>query len=115
VVTAGLHEQFVVLSRGDHLARWLHAHAWARTEVLPLVLAAPWGLVPGFVPYLPLPAQATLRFLPALTWPELGPDAADRPDLLQRCYHDVEGAMQAAMDELMRGRRLLRDAREARP
>ena len=55
VVTAGNHEQFVVLARGDRLARLLHAHAWARTEVLPLVLSFPWGLTTGF---LPVPAAA---------------------------------------------------------
>jgi 1-acyl-sn-glycerol-3-phosphate acyltransferase len=107
VVTAGTHEQLIVLSRGDRLAQLVHAHAWARTEVLPLVLAIPWGLTLGFVPYLPLPAQTTQVFLPALRWPELGPAAADSPDALARCYRDVETAMQTALDRITRGRRFL--------
>lgn len=108
VVTAGTHEQLVVLARGDRLARLVRAHRWARTEVLPIVLALPWGLTTGFLPYLPLPAQTTVSFLPAMRWPELGPDAADRPDAVARCYREVETAMQAELDRITRGRRLLR-------
>jgi len=108
VVTAGTHEQLIVLTRGDRLARRLHAHRWARTEVLPLALAVPWGLTLGFVPYLPLPAQTSVAFLPPMAWPELGPASAERPEDLERCYREVEAAMQAGLDELTRGRRYLR-------
>jgi 1-acyl-sn-glycerol-3-phosphate acyltransferase len=107
VVTAGTHEQLIVLARGDRLAHLVHAHAWARTEVLPLVLAIPWGLTLGFVPYLPLPAQTTQVFLPPLRWPELPPEAAESPEAVARCYRDVETAMQAALDRITRGRRFL--------
>lgn len=108
VVTAGTHEQLVVLARGDRLARRLHAHVWARTEVLPLVLALPWGLTSGFLPYLPLPAQTTQSFLPPMTWPELGPASAEVPADVQRCYRDVEAAMQAELTRITRGRLLFR-------
>jgi 1-acyl-sn-glycerol-3-phosphate acyltransferase len=107
IVTAGTAEQMIVLARGDKLARLVRAHAWARTEVLPLILAIPWGLTLGFVPYLPLPAQTTQVFLPPMRWPELGPEAADSPEVLLRCYREVETAMQATMDEITRGRRFL--------
>ncbi len=105
VVSAGTHEQFVVLSRGDRLARLLHAHAWARSEVLPLVFSLPWGLTSGFMPYLPLPAPTTVSFLPPMTWPELGPESARDPAVLERCYRDVEAAMQQELDRLSVGRR----------
>ena len=107
VVTAGTHEQIIVLTRGDWLARVLHAHAWARTEVLPLMLALPWGLTSGFVPYWPLPAQTTLAFGEPISWPDLTPADADRPEVLERCYHDVESRMQAMLDRLSKGRRFL--------
>jgi 1-acyl-sn-glycerol-3-phosphate acyltransferase len=107
VVTIGTHEQLIVLSRGERLARLLHAHRWARSDVMPLVAALPWGIAPGFLPYLPLPARTTLAFLPPMRWPELGPDAADDPAALARCYHDVERAMQTRLDELAREHQFL--------
>ncbi len=107
VVSAGAHEQMIVLSRGDRLARLVHAHAWARTDVFPLIFALPWGLTLGFVPYLPLPAQTTVAFGAPMRWPELGPDEAERPDVLQRCYHEVEATMQSMLDRLMDHRRFL--------
>ncbi len=108
VVTAGAHEQFIVLTRGDHLAHLFGAHLWGRTEVLPIVFAIPWGITIGFVPYLPLPAQVTMAFGEPIRWPELGPEAADDPLALDRCYHEVETAMQQMLDRLSVGRRFLR-------
>lgn len=107
VLNAGTHEQLVVLTRGDAIARALRMHAWARTEVFPIVLSFPWGLTSGFVPYLPLPAQTTIRFGPPLRWPDLGPEAADDPRALARCYDEVAGVMQGMLDDLSRGRRFL--------
>jgi len=107
VVSAGTHEQSIVLWRGDGLARLLHAHAWARTEVLPFALMVPWGLAPAFVPYLPLPAQTTLAFGAPIVWPGLGAADAEDDETLSRCYGEVEGRMQAMLDELSAGRRFL--------
>lgn len=105
VVAAGTHEQLVVLARGERLAHALHAHAWARTEVMPLVLAFPWGITSGYIPYLPLPAQTTVSFLPAMTWPStVGIDER---------YRDVEHAMQVELDRLYEGRRWLLGKRSA--
>ncbi len=107
VVTLGTHEQLIVLTRGDRLAKLLHAHAWARADVFPIVLSFPWGLTSGFLPYLPLPTQVTQAFGKPIRWPELGPEAADDPRILERCYREVETAMQAELDRLAKGRRFL--------
>lgn len=107
VVSAGTHEQLIVLTRGDKLARLIGAHRWARTDVLPIVLALPWGLTIGFVPYLPLPAQTTVSFGAPISWPALSPAAADDPAVLERCYREVEGRMQAMLDRLDAGRHFL--------
>jgi len=111
VVTAGAHEQFVVLTRGDRLARALRAHVWGRTEVLPIIVAIPWGITIGFVPYLPLPTQVSMAFGKPIRWPELDASAADDPVALDRCYHEVETTMQRMLDRLTEGRRLLRGPR----
>lgn len=107
VVSAGTHEQLVILTRGDWLAKLLHAHAWARTDVMPIVLSLPWGITSGFMPYLPLPAQTTIAFGEPIRWPDLGPEDAQDPDVLERCYREVESRMQAILDRLDDGRRFL--------
>ncbi len=107
VVSAGTHEQFVVLTRGDRLAEMLHMHWWARTFVFPVVLALPWGITSGFVPYVPLPAQTTIAVGPPMTWPDLGRDAAENPLAMDRCYAEVEQTMQTMLDDLYAGRRPL--------
>lgn len=107
VISAGTHEQLIVLSRGDKLARLVHAHELARTEVLPLVMALPWGVVPGFVPYIPLPAQTTIAFGEPMRFPGLGPKDAEDPELVEHIYRDVEREMQRILDRLSRGRRFL--------
>lgn len=104
VVSTGTHEQLVILSRGEGLARRLRLHKLLRTDVFPIVLALPWGLTSGFLPYLPLPAQTTISFGPPLTFPEVEPAQAEDPEVLARCYGVVQARMQAMLDELSAGR-----------
>lgn len=107
VVSAGTHEQLIILWSGEKLAKKLHAHELMRTEVLPIALSVPWGLTSGFLPYLPLPAQTSLAFGEPIRWPALGREAADDPSALESCYREVEGTMQCMLDRLSEGRRFL--------
>ncbi len=104
VVSAGTHEQLIILSRGERLARALRLDVWARAKVFPIALGLPWGLFPAFFFYLPLPAQTTLAFGEPIAWPDLRPQDADDPAVVQRCYAEVEERMQAMLDRLSRGR-----------
>ena len=115
VVSAGTHEQFIVLTRGDAIGRLVGMSAWARTSTFPLVLAMPWGLTSGFVPYLPLPAQTTVRFGAPIRWPDLTAADAARPEVLQRCYGEVESRMQSMLDDLTAGRRFMLGKPAPRP
>lgn len=108
VVSAGTHEQLIVLTRGEAIARALRLHRYLRTDVFPIVLSLPWGLAHGFMPYLPLPAQTTLSFGAPIEFREIEPAQAGDPEVLARCYEVVRGRMQALLDELMVGRRVLR-------
>ncbi len=108
VVSAGTQEQFVVLWRGDELARRSGIKRHLRAEAFPIVLALPWGLTSGYLPYVPLPAQTTLRFGAPIGWPDLGPEAADDPAAVTRCYEQVRSEMQLLLDSICEGRRWLR-------
>ena len=104
VVSVGTHEQLVVLSAGQRIARRLGLKRRLRSEAFPITMALPWGITSGFFPYLPLPAQTSLRFGAPIRWPALSPADADREEVLSSCYAQVESAMQAMLDELSAGR-----------
>lgn len=104
VVSVGTHEQLVVLTTGKAIAKRLKLKRLIRSEAFPVILALPWGLTSGFFPYLPLPAQTSIRFGKPLRWPELDSDAADDPQVVERCFREVEQAMQSLLDELNRWR-----------
>lgn len=104
VVSVGTHEQFVVLATGRRIARRFRLKKLIRSEAFPVTLALPWGLTSGFFPYLPLPAQTSIQFGRPLRWPELDSSAADDPDIVQRCFREVEQSMQTMLNELNRGR-----------
>lgn len=108
VVSAGTHEQLVVIARGEEFARRSGLKTHFRAEAFPLVLSAPWGLTTGFLPYLPLPAQTTLAFGKPIAWPELGPSAAEDPVIVGQCYERVRSEMQALLDTVTVGRKWLR-------
>lgn len=102
IVTAGAQEQFIVLTRGERIARLLGFRDRIRSNVFPIGVSLPWGLAPSFLPYLPLPTAIQQAFLPPFRWPGLGPEAADDPAVVQACYDEVVAAMQTTMDDLCR-------------
>ena len=95
VVASGVHEQLIVLTRGERLARLVGARRWMRTDSFPLVLALPWGLTSGYIPYMPLPTQITIAFGEPLDPPAGRGDAP-----LRRFTDELTLRMQAMLDEL---------------
>jgi hypothetical protein len=71
-----------------------------RINVMPIMLGPPWGIAPVQLPTLPLPAKVTVRVCDPIDWSHLGPDAADDPGVVRRCYEEVLGRMQSNLDEL---------------
>jgi 1-acyl-sn-glycerol-3-phosphate acyltransferase len=100
LVSVGTHEQLVVLTRGRRLAKALGLRRMLRAETFPIVWALPWGITSGYVPYLPLPAQTTLRFGPPITWPDRGPEQAEDRACRLRCRDEVRATMQSMLDQL---------------
>jgi 1-acyl-sn-glycerol-3-phosphate acyltransferase len=103
VVSIGGQETALFLSRGDRLARLLALDRMFRLKVLPISIAAPWGLNIGdMLGHIPLPAKITVETLPAIDLrAEFGPE----PDL-DEVYDHILRLMQDTLDALAAERRL---------
>ncbi len=100
LVSVGLHEAFFVLSKGENIAKKLGLKQLLRTDVLPLSFSFPWGLVPAFFPYMPLPCSIEMQFCD----PVYEKGSPDDNDLVDNIYNKVQNTMQLAMDELYQHR-----------
>jgi 1-acyl-sn-glycerol-3-phosphate acyltransferase len=103
VVSIGGQETALFLSRGEGLAKLLMLDRLLRLKVLPISIAAPWGLNVGdMFGHIPLPAKITVEVLPAIHLREqFGPE----PDV-DEVYDHVTGTMQETLDALAAERRL---------
>jgi 1-acyl-sn-glycerol-3-phosphate acyltransferase len=93
----GAHHAVFVLARGEPFARAM-GFAGVRVNVFPVLVGPPFGLTPLLT--LPLPAQVSVEFLPALDWTRYGAAGADDPGVVEACHDEIVAAMQAAMDRL---------------
>ncbi len=102
VVAIGGQETALFLSRGAWLAKLTRADKLFRLKVLPISIAAPWGLNVGdMLGHIPLPAKITIEVLDPIDLEEqFGPD----PDV-DEVYEHVTEAMQETLDCLAAERR----------
>ncbi|MBN2342599.1 MAG: acyltransferase family protein [Deltaproteobacteria bacterium] len=100
LVSVGLHESFFVVSKGERLAEKLGLKQRLRTEVMPFSFSFPWGFVPAFFPFIPLPTAVDMKFCP----PVVVEGNPDDDSLIDDIYIQVETTMQQTMDELYDGR-----------
>ena len=106
-VSVGAHETLVVLARGQGLAHLLWLDRVFRIKVMPLVFGPPFGLVPGGIPTLPLPAKITVELGEPIDWTaRYGPDAAEDEAVVRACYEEITATMQSTLDRLAAQRRL---------
>ena len=99
VVGHGGHDAIFVLTRGEGLARALGTDR-LRLGSLPIIWQLPWGLSPPIPLYLPLPAKITVQVCEPFDWQAYGPEAADDPEVVDRCYAEVVETMQKTLDQL---------------
>jgi 1-acyl-sn-glycerol-3-phosphate acyltransferase len=99
VVAHGGHHTLMVLRRGTRISRAL-GMADLGVKVFPLVVQAPWGLSPGGVPMLPLPAKIRVVVGEPMPWSHLGPEHADDREVLGACYDEITARMQTTLDAL---------------
>src|SRR4051795_5893373 len=103
VVSVGGQETALFLSRGETLARLFMLDKLFRLKVLPISIAAPWGLNVGdMLGHVPLPAKIVVEALPCI---HLREEFGDKPDL-DEVYTEVLARMQAALDALAAERTL---------
>jgi len=99
VVGHGGHETTIVLARGERFAKLLGLDR-VRMDGAPLLFQVPWGLSFPALPGLPLPAKITVQVCEALDWSRFGPEGADDPQVLERCYQEITSIMQTTLDAL---------------
>jgi len=99
VVGHGGHESSIVLTRGRRIAKALGLNKY-RTYSMPLVFTIPWGVVLGPVPSIPIPTKVTLQVCEPMDWSHLGPEDAENPEVLDRCYEEILSVMQSTLDDL---------------
>jgi 1-acyl-sn-glycerol-3-phosphate acyltransferase len=105
-VSVGAHETVIVLARGEQLAKRLGLDRMFRIKVLPLVFGPPFGIVPGGLPTLPLPAKITVELGEPIDWSSrFGPEAAEDEDIVRECYEELTDTMQKSLDRLASERR----------
>jgi 1-acyl-sn-glycerol-3-phosphate acyltransferase len=101
VVSHGGHHSTYIVTRGDWLGPRLGSER-IRTKTFPWAVQVPWGLSPILLPGMPLPAKITIEVGTPMPWAEYGPEAADDPTTVERCFHEISGCMQATLDRLAR-------------
>lgn len=87
------------LTDGKGLARALGLNRLARAEALPLAVGLPWGIAPGALPFLPLPAKLRSELLEPL-FVDDDPERADDDDYVEEVYREVERLLQDGMNRL---------------
>lgn len=105
VVSIGGQEGQLHLTRGAGLARRLRLERLVGSDALPISLGFPFGLVPAFVPNLPLPTKIVTQVLAPLTPDELTEHFGEAPDVTA-VDAELRRRMQSALDDLARERRL---------
>jgi 1-acyl-sn-glycerol-3-phosphate acyltransferase len=105
IVSAGAHQSLWIATDGRRIAEWLDLPRLARSNVAPIGVALPWGLIVGVpLPHLPPPVKIHTRMLRPI---DLGvpKEAAQDPAEVERAFDRVVGVMSAAMEDLRRAGR----------
>ncbi len=102
IVSIGSQETALFLTRGERLAKLMRLDKMMRLKTAPIMLALPFGLVPGVFGHLPLPSKITIQVMPKI---DLGERYGEEPDV-EQIYHDVMAGMQDVLSSLSQERRL---------
>jgi 1-acyl-sn-glycerol-3-phosphate acyltransferase len=100
VVSVGGHESLLLLSDGRGIAKLLRLDRHFRSNVAPIGVAFPWGIVLGIpYPHIPPPVKVHTRILKPMRF-DLPRSAADDARAVEAVHDAVVAAMRTAMEEL---------------
>jgi 1-acyl-sn-glycerol-3-phosphate acyltransferase len=99
----GAHQSTFVLTRGRRIARRMGLER-LHIKVFPFIWNIPFGVTPAFVPSVQLPAKVTVQFGKPLDWSRYPAHKAKDAAVIRRCYAEITGVMQKALDALAQER-----------
>jgi len=105
LLSVGGHETFVVLYRGENLAKLLKTDRLLRSKSFPVSLALPWIISIGPIFHLPLPARCEIEVLPPIFPKEILNDSMSENEKIDRIYNEVTSRLKEKMDEYRLRRR----------
>ena len=100
--TGGTDTMFT-LPGGRTVARALGLKQLARIESLPLAVGLPWGIAPGVLPFLPLPAKLRIEILDPI-FVDDDPERVEDDEYVNTIYNEVEWRIEQGVDRLARKR-----------
>lgn len=103
LAASGGMDTMFTLPGGRTIARAAGLKRLARVESMPLALGLPWGIAPGVVPFLPLPAKLRAELLDPL-FVDDDPERADDDEYVDMVYREVEWRIRQGVDRLARRR-----------
>ena len=103
LAASGGMDTMFTLPGGKTIARSLGLKRLARIESLPLAIGLPWGVAPGGLPFLPLPAKLRVELLDPL-FVDDDPERADDGEYVDMIYREVEWRIKRGVARLA-GRR----------
>jgi 1-acyl-sn-glycerol-3-phosphate acyltransferase len=106
VATVGGHDTLFVLSEGRGLAKALKLKERMRSDVAPITLSWPLGIALHLTPFqhIPLPAKIRTRIMDPI-YLDSDPARLDDQAYVNAMYKQIEGTIQAGMDELAKKRK----------
>jgi len=96
IVTAGAHDGWYVLTRGEEVARRLRLKRALRLNAFPIAFGLPTGLLLGPMPHVPLPSKIIIRALE----PRLISGSPEDSEVVDAAAHAIQAEMQAVLHEL---------------
>lgn len=99
VASIGGSDTLFMLTEGRSLAKLLRLDKLFRAKSFPIALGFPFGLAPGVLPQIPLPAKIRTEFLNPILMGD-DPALADDAEYVKAKYQEVVGSLQESMDLL---------------